>query len=141
MTEGQARRVANDLELTGNADTTLRGKRVLVAEDNVILSMHLSMMLEEAGATVMGPYPFVDEALGALAQESPDLAVLDYELATGNSRPIAKRLTDLSVPFAFFTSHDACDLEPWSTDAPVVCKPNTDETLIVTMTGLLGHDA
>lgn len=130
--------LGDHLTLTSEAYAgSLAGKTVLVAEDNVILSMHLSMVLEDAGARVIGPFPFVHEALAAIQAEVPDLAMLDFALAEGDSGPVANRLRELRVPFAFFTGHPADELAPYSDDAPVVRKPNSDRTIVGTMSGLL----
>ena len=118
--------------------TCLSGRKVLVAEDNVILSMHLSDLLEGAGATVVGPYPFADEAMAALdGGACPDLAVLDFDLAGGTSETIASRLQGMGVPFAFFTSYAASDLHGWGADTPVISKPNEDGVLLAAVAGLV----
>lgn len=139
MVETEANIDMTALTVTGEPEAaSLEGRRVLVAEDNVILSMHLSLVLERAGATVLGPYPDAAEALTALKGSSaPDAAVLDYWLAEGDSSQIASRLTDMHVPFAFFTSHDPDELQPWSESAPVLTKPTDDREIVDTMTGLL----
>ena len=136
---GAGRRVGNDLTRSGTPPRRLDGMRVLVAEDNVILSMHLAGLLEDAGATVMGPFPFAEEALGALDAETPDAAMLDFELGEGSSAPIAERLAQEGVPFAFFTSHEAADLKPWSDTAPVLAKPADQEGVLSVMSALLPH--
>ena len=134
---GAGRRVGNDLKRDGAPTLRLDGMRVLVAEDNVILSMHLAGLLEDAGATVMGPFPFAEEALGALDKERPDAAMLDFELGEGSSAPIAERLMQAGVPFAFFTSHEAADLKPWSDTVPVLAKPADQAGVLSVMSEIL----
>ena len=139
---GRGRRVGNDLRRDGSVpDRLLEGLRVLVAEDNVILSMHLAGLLEEAGAIVVGPFPFASEALGAIEKEVPDAAMLDYELGEGSSAPIAERLAATGVPFAFFTSHVAEDLKPWSDTAPVLAKPADQAGVLRVMSEVLAQRA
>ena len=138
---GPGRRRGNDLSglgaegLDGAAGGPLTGRRVLVAEDNVILSMHVADALERAGAMVEGPYPFANEALSALEGADIDAAVLDHELMDGTSGPVAERLGELGVPFAYFTSHERADLP--DADAPLLPKPTGAETLVRTVSQLL----
>lgn len=119
------------------ATDSLSGLSVLVAEDNVILSMHLCMVLEDAGARVVGPFPFVQEALDAIEEEAPDLALLDHALSEGDCGPVASRLHALGVPFAFFTGHPPDELAPISRDAPVMRKPSTNGAIVDTLGGLI----
>lgn len=132
------RRRGNHLSGVGPLnDRPLEGRRVLVAEDNVILSMHVAEVLEAAGAEVVGPYPFPDEALGAVRHDVPDAAVLDYELMNGTSKPIAQALSRRGVPYAYFTSHERGDLDDPNQTVPVLGKPNDAEALISAVTGIL----
>ena len=129
------RRRGNDLSGLGRAPSpSLAGRRVLVAEDNVILSMHVAEALERAGAEVLGPYPFATEAMAALETLRPDAAVLDHELMDGTSAPVADRLGTMGVPFAFFTSHPEGDVPG---DAPVLQKPNGADALLGMVSELL----
>ena len=119
----------------------MAGRRILVAEDNVILSMHLCDVLEDAGATVIGPFVQADEALDALSSEmatgSCDAALLDVHLATGDSRPIAERLAEADIPFAYFTSCASHDLSAWPGDAPVVTKPATSAQVVAALSSVI----
>lgn len=132
------RRQGNDLSECNGAGTArpLEGQRVLVAEDNVILSMHVADVLERAGAVVMGPYPFAGQAMTAMETETPDIAVLDHELGDQTSAVVANRLDELGVPFAFFTSHQASDVEA-NDGVPVLAKPNDAATLLTIVSGLI----
>jgi CheY-like chemotaxis protein len=130
------RRTANDLTLSGS-DVRLDRLTVLVAEDNVILSMHLCQILEKAGAAVMGPYPFCADAIMAADRRRPDLAVLDHELSGGDSGPLAARLAALSVPFAYFTGYSEDEMKGVFEAAPIVPKPASDAALLEVMASLL----
>lgn len=131
------RRRGNDLtDLPTARARPLAGRRVLVAEDNVILSMHLAQMLEQAGAEVEGPYPFAREALGALDGRRVDAAILDHELMGGTAAPVADRLGELGVPYAYFTSHRREDVEG-AGDAVMIEKPSEAGALLAAVTSLL----
>ena len=133
----KGRRRGNDLTALSEAEARpLAGRRVLVAEDNIILSMHLALMLEQAGAEVEGPYPYAREALGALDGRRVDAAILDHELMGGTSAPVASRLGELGVPFAYFTSHSREDVEGVG-DAVMIEKPAEADALLAAVTSLL----
>src|SRR3712207_4790780 len=74
----------------------LTGKRVLVVEDEALVSMLVEDQLHDAGATVLGPAPSVPEALRLVAAAAADggisAAVLDINLDGQHVRPVADRL-------------------------------------------------
>ena len=107
--------------------TTLRGKQVLVVEDEAIFAMLLEDELLEAGARVIGPASSIGEALQlietAMADGGLNAAVLDIKLDGGVVSPVAERLAALGVPFLFTTGYDrGCDTGGY-TAAPVLHKP------------------
>lgn len=85
----------------------LRGRRVLIAEDEYLLAYCLRDELEQAGATVLGPAPSVDAAL-ALIESSPmtDGAVLDINLNGELVFAAADALAARGVPFVFTTGYE-----------------------------------
>lgn len=105
----------------------LQGKRVLVVEDEALVSMLVEDELRDAGATVLGPAPSVDDALrlveAAAADGGLSAAVLDINLGGRHVRPVADRLAALDVPFLFATGYgDGRDAGGY-VDAPVLEKP------------------
>jgi ActR/RegA family two-component response regulator len=58
---------------------------VLICEDDPILAADLSAIVEEAGHTVSGVFPRVKEALICARNEKPDFAIIDLQLADGDS--------------------------------------------------------
>ena len=86
-------------------NTKLAGKRVLVVEDEALLNMLLEDVLLEQGMVVVGPAATLEAAL-ALAAETPlDGAILDVNLGTHNSYPVARVLEARGVPFVFATAY------------------------------------
>jgi CheY-like chemotaxis protein len=65
-------------------DTTrsldLRDVRVLLVEDTWQVGAALKRLLEELGATIVGPAPTVAEAERLIAEHSPDIALVDIKL-------------------------------------------------------------
>jgi CheY-like chemotaxis protein len=105
---------------------SLEGKRILVVEDEVLVSMLLEDELRDAGATVLGPAPSVGDALrlaeAAAADGGLSAAVLDINLEGQRVWPVADRLAALGVPFLFATGYgEGCDTGGHA--APVLHKP------------------
>src|SRR4051812_37129122 len=58
----------------------LEDATVLVVEDNSIVGLDLQLTLETFGYRVLGPASSNEEVLAMLAQERPDVAVVDLHL-------------------------------------------------------------
>lgn len=83
---------------------TLRGRRVLVVEDDFFLALDLEEQLEAAGAIVVGPVPSIKDAALLLAiARGIDLALLDVNLGGELVYPLADQLTAMGVPLVFVT--------------------------------------
>lgn len=84
----------------------LRGRRVLIVEDEYLLAEDLRLTLERHGAEVVGPVPSVGEAMAAVA-DHPELdgAVLDMNLRGNMVFPVADLLTARRVRFFFTTGY------------------------------------
>jgi CheY-like chemotaxis protein len=121
----------------------LCGRRVLVIEDEVLISMMFEKALLDAGAEVVGPAGSVDEALGLIARTMASgcelsAAVLDIRLGGAAVLPVADRLVALGVPFVFATGYGAgCD-RGQHTGAPVLSKPFDLMTLVAAVGDLAG---
>lgn len=57
---------------------------VLIVEDEVLIAMHLSIILEEAGFEVVGVAPDAAVALEMAAVRPPLVALVDIRLASGS---------------------------------------------------------
>ncbi len=80
---------------------------VLILEDHGIISMELAAIVEAMGFEVLGPFASPQEALDALAKETPVCALLDVDLGPfGDSLTVADELATRHVPFAFLTGRD-----------------------------------
>ena len=99
----------------------LRGVRVLIVEDAVLLALELETGLTEAGAVVVGPAYDLGEA-AALLDQPIDAAILDVNLNGQSVMPLAQRLTEQRIPFIFATGYDEAG-SPAGFDAPVIRKP------------------
>lgn len=83
----------------------MSGRRVLVVEDEVMVSWILEDMLAELGCAVVGPAAWVSQALAIVDSEGIDFAILDVNLNGQKSFPVADALLARGVPFMFSTGY------------------------------------
>ena len=123
----------------------LKGKRVLVVEDEALVSMLVEDELRDAGATVLGPAVCVADALrlveAAAADGGISAAVLDINLEGRHVGPVADRLAALGVPFLFATGYGASRDAGGHGAAPVVEKPFDLERLVASVAALAAAGA
>ena len=79
--------------------------RVLLVEDGMIIAMDTEETLRDLGVAEVTIAAKVSTALKELEAESYDLAVLDYNLGTESSEPVAAKLNELGVPFWLATGY------------------------------------
>ncbi|WP_314957692.1 response regulator [Bradyrhizobium cosmicum] len=122
---------------------TLRGRRILVVEDDYLLAQILSDFLEDAEVNVIGPVGSVDEALAMVetAPESFDGAILDVNLHGSKSYPVADALAARSIPFLFATGYSRNALDERYRDHPRCEKPFDQVTLLSMFGRLFNNDA
>ena len=87
-------------------DTTkLQGLRVLIVEDEMMVSMLIEDMLSDLGCIVVGPAARLDEAIELVNAGGIDCAVLDVNLGGQPIFPLADLLREKGRPFAFATGY------------------------------------
>ena len=109
-----------------------RNPRVLLAEDQFVIGMSLADELEAHGFEMSGTFASRAEALASLAENAPDVAVLDIKLADGSSLELARELRRRNVPFIVFTGSQGMEegFRSEFPDVPWVGKPASANTLI-----------
>jgi CheY-like chemotaxis protein len=101
----------------------LGGLRVLVVEDEMMVSMLIEDMLTDLGCTVVGPASRLDEAIELARAADIDCAVLDVNLGGQPIFPLADLLRERGLPFAFATGYGDAGLRDIDRGAPVLQKP------------------
>jgi len=116
----------------------LGGKRILVAEDELVIAMDVQDALEAAGAEVVGPASTLEEALELSNAEPLDAAVLDLRLGRHSADRAARALCQRGVPFLFYSGQAASDPErlKWP-HVTTVSKPAASRTLVGALLALL----
>ncbi len=116
----------------------LRGKRVLVAEDEAILAMLVEDMLLDMDAEIVGPAASLGQALALAEAGGFDLALLDVNLNGQPSHPVADLLHAKGVPFVYATGYAQAG-DPARPNALLVQKPyrrdDLAEALLRALTG------
>ncbi len=119
------------------APAPLAGLTALVVEDEAVIGFMVEDMLADLGCRVAGVAPDVETALGLLAAEPVDIAVLDVNLGNERSFPVADALRRRRIPFLFATGYGAGGIPAGYSDVPVLAKPYSSELLRRSLTGLV----
>ena len=103
--------------------------RILVVEDDALISMLLADMLEAMGHTVCAVARTQDEAVAAAQRDKPDMLIVDARLREGSGVTAVDQIERRGfVPHIFVTgdSRGVLGLKP---DAIVIEKPFTEAML------------
>jgi CheY-like chemotaxis protein len=78
-------------------------KRVLLVEDQVLVGMMISEMLEELGFRSIEHVVTLAAAMSAAKERPPDLAILDLHVTDGITLPVAELLALRGIRSIFIT--------------------------------------
>ena len=119
----------------------LAGARILVVEDEVLVSMLIEDTLGESGCDLVGPARSVAEGVALAEQEALSAAVLDVNVEGGAVFPVAEALRRRGIPYLFITGYQRSELPPSHRNAPALEKPFGEEMLIDAIKSLVGAAA
>ncbi len=83
----------------------LEGKKVMLVEDSLIIALDAEDILRRLGADEIVTHASVADAIAGIAEDKPDLAVLDINLGSTTSFPIASQLLERGIPFMFASGY------------------------------------
>ena len=109
--------------------SALKGRRVLVVEDESLVAMLLETMLEDLGCIPVGPASSVDEGLRLAQEDGVDAALLDVNVAGTQVFPVAEALEARGVPLVFSTGYGEGGLPEHWRGRPTVQKPFTEAVI------------
>lgn len=105
--------------------------RVLIAEDEAIVSYSVAEDLGEFGYAVVGPFDTCVDALRWLEADTADLAVVDLVLKDGVCTDLAHALNERGVPFLIFSGESRDGTTPQAFEKAVwIEKPASIEHLV-----------
>ena len=103
----------------------MAGLKVLIVEDEALVSMLLEDMLSDLGCEIVGPIMRLGEALAMVKDQSQtiDLAILDVNLAGERSFPVAEALERRGCLFILATGYDDAGIDERWRARPMLRKP------------------
>ena len=120
------RRILIDLGQTEGGpaqDADPNDKRVLLVEDEPLVSMMLADMLAAFGHKVDGPYNRFSDAMLAAKSNNLQAGILDVNLGGEKTYAVADILANRKIPFAFVTGYGPDTIVSEFSHAPVLQKP------------------
>jgi DNA-binding response OmpR family regulator len=118
-------------------EEALKGRSILIVEDDAVLATDLTVFLRELGAEVALPAPSVPAALSALVRYAFDAAVLDVNLQNEWVFPVANALRDARIPFLFLTAYSPESIPAEHRERPFLRKPYSNDVLAERLRALL----
>ena len=103
--------------------------RVLVVEDEAMISMLVEDMVEEFGSEVVGPAARIEEALSLARKAELDAAILDINVGGAVIFPVAQVLEERDIPIIFATGYGSTTLPARFMGRPVLSKPFSFDAL------------
>jgi CheY-like chemotaxis protein len=97
--------------------------RILVVDDEPLISMLIEDWLNELGCEVVGPACSVADGLNLAQSGKLDAAILDVNLAGETCYSLAGALKQKGVPVAFATGDSKVDAESGFADPILLNKP------------------
>jgi CheY-like chemotaxis protein len=110
--------------------------RILVVDDEVLVAYDVAQIVEDLGATVIGPAHDLERGLALADTETIDLALLDVNLGTHLSTPIAERLRDRGIPFVVISGYNRGHIPAVLAGAELLRKPCTPEAIRRVLTAM-----
>ncbi len=117
--------------------SAVKGKRVLIVEDEALIAAMIVEWLEDIGCKSVGPAARLSDGFALAQAEQLDAAVLDVNL---NSEPVyslANFLRARGIPLVFATGYGESVAEN-VLNAPVLEKPFTSDQLTRALVAALG---
>ena len=118
---------------------TFVGRRVLVVEDEFLVSLTTIDLLESIGCEIVGPTARLAAAVQLAQSESLDAAVLDINIAGDMVWPVAEELRRRGVPFLFLSTYPQQNVIPvLFASAPRLEKPLEQNRLLRHLSAIWG---
>lgn len=130
-----------DSQAQSSADVpSLADLNVLLLEDQLVIALDAEAMLQVCGVANVDTASTAAEALRILVATQPDIAMLDVNLGSGNSFPVAEELERRRIPYIFATGYGDHTIIPRSLKhVPVVRKPYDPDQLAATLARALAN--
>ena len=114
-------------------DINLRGRSILVVEDDYFLATATCDLLGGLGAEVLGPCSSEEEAMRVITSSTPTSAVIDLNLGEGPRFEVARLLKARGVPFVMLTGYGAETIPSELAGVTHLVKPIDLEDLFIVL--------
>jgi DNA-binding response OmpR family regulator len=112
----------------------LKGREVLIVEDETLIAMELVQGFRKAGAFTTTTNTLKQASI-LVEHDSLAVAILDHALGDGDSTRLCERLTARGIPFVIYSGFNK--VEGACKGGPLVTKPATADVVVATAEGLL----
>jgi CheY-like chemotaxis protein len=119
------------------ASSDLKGTRILVVEDEILVSLLIEDALTGCGSDLVGPARTVAEGVALAQGEALSAAVLDVNVDSEPIYPVADILKRRGIPYLLVTGYRRNELPASQDDALVLEKPFEDTMLLEAVRTLL----
>jgi PAS domain S-box-containing protein len=116
---------------------SLKSKRILLIEDEPLVSMDMESSLTAAGCEIIGPAGTLEDAKLLVEDANYDAALVDANLAGYPVDELATALTQKNCPFAFVTGYGREALPSGFREAVMLGKPFSQDQLLTVVEILL----
>ncbi len=116
----------------------LKGMRIIIIEDEPLVSMDMEAILAAAGCEIVGSAATFERAKALIEQADCNAALLDANLSGDAVDELAAKLTERDISFSFVTGYERTALPQGFRDAIFLKKPFSGDELI-RVVGALVH--
>lgn len=110
------------------SERCLRGKRILIVEDEFIVAIMVEDMLSEFGAVIAASVRTIEQATDFAREGEFDIAVLDVNVRGSRINPVAAIIASRGIPFVLATGYSSVELGNIRAGG-MIEKPYTPEKL------------
>lgn len=114
--------------MSGEDGRVLAGAEVLLLEDDALINLNSTDMIEQMGCRVRS-YMSVEDGFAAAQEQLPHVAVLDINIRGRLSYDLADWLRERDVPIVFVTGYDSPAIDGHWREVPVCRKPCAPSSL------------
>lgn len=114
------------------------GERLLIAEDEPLITIELERLLEQEGATVFSA-PCVSKALHLADVPALSAGIIDIRLGAEKADPVCEALDRRQVPFILYTGNPETAQDRWPT-APIIGKPASAAAIVGAIKYIISAD-
>ena len=112
----------------------LRGRLILVVENELLIAMDIVKALEDAGANATMTTT-ARHAMILIEHDGLAGAIMDHGLTDGDSTTVCARLQERGIPYVSYSGYEP--VKGASVDAPHIMKPESMDVLMSTMEKVL----